>query len=507
MRPRSNTSPRAFSPLQKSSVTYATFSDALVALGFNQAQSQNYEWLTSYPEARPFLNAIQTSFTPECVLSEAEAATFENLSKSTPQLPDEQLYMASRPLMNGTTQYPDVHHQRRSRLEAARKQLSMLKKQKEVLEEALSHKRARPRGALSPHTPPLRRNRLSEEQSTEQLADELAAFTPTESLFMGAEEGVAAYIQKEEAFSEELRSYAQQTVQDEVHGEHRSSHETKTSSLKGLVRSYAAIKSNQFIEETRLARANAILIYINMNKAAYTEMPLTSVRSLIKDQRHRGSLAIKARAKELEDEAQETLWNQIQDIALSETLRQQESLLELERFCAARCLEQRLRIHSFNVAVKAQEKRLAEVSNALLHLSLPHENSDQNNKQISACGSDTFTKPGEKELEELQRILEESAPLADDMSTDNVISMENDVFDSAVETLADMLTDFANRIGCDDSWLRFESHAEFAPLVEDYERVLNYNTSILEAVLKRRRSPKGLSPRSRNWVQIVNSSR
>ncbi|CDF40817.1 unnamed protein product [Chondrus crispus] len=93
------------------------------------------------------------------------------------------------------------------------------------------------------------------------------------------------------------------------------------------------------------------------------------------------------------------------------------------------------------------------------------------------------------------------------MSTDNVISVENDVFDSAVETLADMLTDFANRIGCDDSWLRLESHAEFAPLVEDYERVLNYNTSILEAVLKRRRSPKGLSPRSRNWVQIVNSSR
>lgn len=505
MTPLSTKSSRSHSPLQKANATHATFSDALVALGFGQARSQKYEWLSSYPEARPLLTGIQTSFSPQCVLTESQADRYTDLVQKAPQLPDEQLFEASRPLMNGAPLLPDVRRQRQSRLEAAKKRLDLLNKQKEVLQEAVAQKRARPRGTMSPRTPPPRRNRPNDDPVWQRQVEMLRVSVQSNTVSFGADAEVDMYCQREQAFFDELLTYARQTLQERVPDDHSSIADPKKLSVKQLVNSYAAIKADQCMHEARLARANAMLTSISLSKGAYMEMSTASMHSLIKDLRDRGAKALKAKAKRVEEQAQDSLWSRIHAISLSETLRQQNTLLELARFCAVGCLEQRIRILCFNLAAKTQERRYRELFDALLGLLLKNQTDSVSNEKVLLQDPASIKRFGEDKYLEIRSAHTAMEMKEDELTSTAVTALENGIFDAAVQTMADMLTNFVNRIGCENSWLRLDSHPEYHPLLGEFEKILSYNTSILEAVLKRRGSPIAASPQSQNWIQIVNS--
>lgn len=506
MTPFSTKSPRSVSPLEKGSTSHATFSDALVALGFSQARSQKYEWLSSYPEARPLLAAIQTSFSPQCVLTETQASKYVHLAQNHPQLPDEHLFEASRPLTCGAPLFPDVQRQKKNRLKAARKRLDLLNAQKEVLREAVVQKRARPRGAMSPRTPPPRRNRPDEQPSVQRQVELLRMRVLRNPVSFSADATVDMYCQREQAFFDELLTYAGQTLQERAPDDRAALAEPQQVSLKQLVHSYATIKADQCMHEARLARANAMLTSISLSKGAYLEKSTASMHSLIKDLRDRGAKALKAKAKQVEEQAQDSLWSRIHTISLTETLRQQNTILELARFCAVVCLEQRVRILCFNLATSAQADRYRVLFDALHRLlSKPSGDGLGEQEQTSFEQAECATQTDEGQLLEIQRKISGLDVTEDELSSSSISALENDIFDSAVGTMVDLITGFVHRIGCENSWLRLDSHHDYAPLLAEFENILSHNTSILEAVLKRRGSPNGISPQSQNWVRIVNS--
>lgn len=502
----STKSPRLVSPLQHASTSHATFSDALVALGFSPARSQKYEWLSSYPEARPLLSAIQTSFSPQCVLAETHASKYANLAQKQPQLPDDQLFEASRPLTSGAPLFHDVHRQRQARLNAARKRLDLLNAQKDVLREAVVQKRARPRGAMSPRTPPPRRNRPDEEPSVQRLVEQLRAGMLRDSVSFGADASVDIYCQREHAFFDELLTYARQSLQERAPNDRAAPAEPQKLSMKQLVASHATIKADQCMREARLARANAMLTSISLSKGAYLEKSTASMHSLIKDLRDRGAKALKAKAKHVEEQAQDSLWSRIHTISLTETLRQQNTILELARFCAVVCLEQRIRILCFHLATRTQAGRYRMLFDALLRL-LSKSSKDTLGEQEETsfkqaeCGTGTE----ENQVLEMQKKIADMEVTEDELNSTSISALENGIFDSAVRTMVDLITGFVHRIGREDSWLRLDSHQDYAPLLAEFEKILNHNTSILEAVLKRRGLPNGVSPQGQNWVRIVNS--
>lgn len=75
---------------------------ALQALGFASAESAaSFDWLYSYPEARPLLCAITTSFSADCVLTEEEVCRYADFGgRRTPPLPFEDGIFAARVLFD-----------------------------------------------------------------------------------------------------------------------------------------------------------------------------------------------------------------------------------------------------------------------------------------------------------------------------------------------------------------------------------------------------------------------
>lgn len=274
-------------------------------------------------------------------------------------------------------------------------------------------------------------------------------------------------------------------------------------SLRQIVKSYAEIKAQQCLQEARLLRANAMLASLNLHKQS-PRKPLASasLHALIKDLRAKGKSALDMKVKAVAEKAEEQLWERIQTVLLTDTLRRQNHIIETARFFAKICLEQRVRIVSFNLATLAQEDRFHQLFDSLRRLAT----TARHDCTSPSADIRTDLSVAPVDFAELHRQLLSPSDLFDQAEPlSEIEAFERAVFNSGMQNLSERFNDFTNKIGWDGSWLRLDSHPRYDVPVCELERLLNHNTAILEAVLRKRESHSGAAIQSRAWIDLVNS--
>lgn len=314
---------------------------------------------------------------------------------------------------------------------------------------------------------------------------------------------IDVYFQRECHLFGEMLNFARQNFQMQRLTKSYAPTAPGTLSLRQIVKSYAEIKAQHCIQEARLLRANAMLAILDMHKQSpRKQLASVSLHALIKDLRAKGKNALDMKVRLISEKAEEQLWERIQMVLLTDTLRRQNHIIETARFFAKICLEQRVRALCFSLATSAQEDRYHQLFDILRRLAATASH------DCTSRGGDMRTGLSATPVDftELhRRLLSPADVLVPLKSFSEIEAFEREVFDSGIQTLSKKLEDFINEIGREGSWLRLDSHPRYDVLVNELGKLLNHNTAILEAVLRKRELHGGAAIQSRAWIDIVNS--
>lgn len=482
----------------------SSFSDTLVDLGFAQAKSQKFEWLTSFPTARPLLRAIQTHFTPECVLTSEQAIQYASLRQNLPVLPDSELLEAAKLLVPPALSYPDITQQRRQHLDRARKRLSLLRVQRDLLREELSLQRPyrRTQNSCSPSAQTRKNSDAHCIQHLQEGLDHLRTCLRLNPCSLNMDTSIDMYCQKERHLFDEMLTFAAQNFQIQRPAKSYGPTTPGALSLRQVVKSYSEIKGQHCIQEARLLRANAMLASLNLHMhSPRKQHPSASLHALIKDLRAKGMSALNTKVKAVTERSEEQLWERIQTVLLTETLRRQNHIIETARFFAKICLEQRVRILCFYLATSAQEDRYRQLYDVLHRLAATARR-DSTLQATNAQGNLSVTPV---DFTEMYRPLWSVMGTLDHVKQlSEIEAFEGEIFNSGIQCLSERLAQFIHKIGWDGSWLRLDSHPKYNAMVKELEGLLNHNTAILEAVLRKRESQTNTAAHSRDWIDAVN---
>lgn len=483
---------------------------SLVTLGFDQARYQNFGWLTLCRTAKPLLESICTSFSKECILSPNEADKYKSLRHST-IIPDSALFEAAELLSNAELKLLRVREEKKLLLETAKHRLELLRRQEERLHDAVNQKRRLARAALSPKSLRSRLSRLAQDDNSESdsschLVDELKEAFQGISYAHHLDPKVDTYVQKERALSEELFVSAKQVIiGNEVNIAPTSA--AQRLSVHELVKAYGDIKADQCLFEARLARNNAILAALSLNKFAFLETSSSSMQSLTKDLQVRGKIAVEAKSRHVSEQAKNSLWSKLNEITYVETLRRQNAIVDFMQLSAELCFLQRMRLLCFRLVISGQAALYQSLYDKLSNLA----------SNPATKGSPALTLPktpilsGEstnREFSGSPNIHDLSRTSSGDhlfTSACSMESLESKTFNLRIQQLTDTLDDFLSTAAFQDGIPRFESHHDFITLVEEVENVLAHNTGILNTVLRKRESRLPSTAAARNWAKFVSS--
>lgn len=492
------------------SETNDSFSASLVALGFEQAENQSFEWLSSYTSTQPLLQAISTSFSKECVLTRSEADEYR-LLRDTVNIPDSVLYETAE-LLTSEPKLSSLEEEKKLLLDTAKQRLELLRKQEEILRDAVSQQRKRVRAAVSPQSMRSRLSRLvqpdsSDSESSDSVADELKDVFQAISNPQNLDPNVDTYIEKERAFSEELLASAKQVLFEKEVDISSTSSSPEELPVRALVQSYGDIKANQCIYEARLAKNNAVLAALNQDKFVFLETSCSSMNALIKDLQVRGKKAMETRSKHVSEQARDSLWARLEEIRHEEMLSRQTTIIDFMQLSAQLCFQQRMRLVCFRLVVSRQEELYQSLLDKLRNLA-PDAPSEAH-AALSCLTSPSRSSGGScstKTSDQLDLTNRETTTHQSSVSTSCKVTMESigrKTFTLRVQQLAETLEDFLSTTICKDGIPRFESHQDYLPLVEKVEKVLARNTSVLNAVLRKRKAPVAISAAAEDWAKLV----
>lgn len=470
-----------------------TFSDAIFKLGFSDARDQKFEWLTSYPSARPLLNAIMTHFTPDCVLTHQQAYKFKTLTQSQPLPPDSELLDAADALQPPAQVFPNISEQYEKRLLAAKQRLALLSTQRNILREQLaSISHESPSRPSSPHD---ENPHVLNLDPLNGVMHRLNATLRSNPCTLNLDPSIEMYIRRERNLFHQLLSFARQNFDIQRSPKSYAPSAPPSLSLAQLIASYANIKSQQVLQEIRLFRANAILTALNLQTCSPNLQESSTLHAFLDDLRKRTKPLLHAKAETIANHAEEQLWARIHAALLTDTLRRQNHIIETARFYANICLQQRLRIMCFTMATSAQERRFQHLHELLSELADLRQRSVKLRARETGC-----------HMTEMCQVVVSGRGCQNAMSCPQVDAFEEEVFNSGIQSLSDGLTGFIERIGQEGSWLRLDSHPRYVLLVKELESLLNHNTAILEAVLRKRESHSTVAAQNRRWIKVVNES-
>lgn len=529
---------------------------ALEALGFAPASDISFDWLFSYPDARPLLHAIATNFTPvDCVLTATEARSYAQLcSSETTLLPSSDAVMAARPLMESPLLPPNPTA---AEAIALRKRLANINAQVQLLEDNL---RAREPDNISNNAIPHYDERVqysedickfeefehgdghSDDSSATlnvifALRDELDKlrqtlrehFSGNNGIFSDSNETVLTYVDVEQR---EARALA--TIIDNISRSRSGSVPHELLQHDELVRTtlncYAELRGRLYVEQAKLIRAEKIIASLSSpDDSRYIELGDTvSMEALTAELRARTETSLAEAAQSVAHRAKKVMNDRVYSDALAQSLeRHAEHIESLEKVVVA-LVEQRLRILCIQTSQNRQTETYHELFDALqLLLSLGDASSaiaqSSSNVKQEPLIENLVMSPSVKVSSKFQNeirpieVQEESSyrkvqEIANEEITKEITNnsdeLEETIFQENLHHASSILQGFRKRIGAERDWLDVDTSPSIAALIDQLENDIASNTVVLETLLRNRdRIQQGAMPANspkHNWIKQVN---
>lgn len=469
-----------------------TFSDALVSLGYTQAANQKFEWLSAYPSAQPLLSSIAISFDSSCVLTEEEAKRYSLIKQKDNLLPPEQLVSAAKTLLPPNPSFPSVDQERRRRNEAAKTRLRLLKVQRDLLKEELKRVHDARHDVQSPSVG--KEGELS--KKLERAVSRLRFLLRLNSCAVNEDPATEVYMKKEKLLFSQLVAFAKKHFDVEQNAMSHANKEAELLPLQYIIRSYGNIKAQHYVEEARLHRANAILAALKMREfSPRKERVSATLKAYAKEMRERSKRMLEEKQKVVKGNAEEELLTHLQSEMLTETLRRYDYIIDTAKFFKTMSARQRIRIMCFDIVTGEQHDRYNQLHLALNEL-CSRFTEDVHGEQVGP-----FPLSHGESTAHVCEVEKRLRPLAPGYELE---MLENAAFQHSKRQLSQTLIDFTDKIGWDGSWIKLGAHPEFAQMMDKLEKLQSQNTSILEAVLKKRDSHGRIASQTRSRLKELN---
>lgn len=476
--------------------------ETLAILGFQQARQHTYEWLMAYPDARPLLEAIQTCFNPQSVLSESETAEFSRITDTRSPLCAIDALFAASPLEHTTVDcQPD--QKRQAQLKSAREHLALLTFQRDALKEAIRNSPMQPR--TSACLPDSQCSKFSASDTCfriRSMLQHLQHHLQRDVVSISFASDFKHYTAKERIHSDIIAAFTAEVSYKQPHAAQHPQF-SSNSHIKKIVQSYADLRANHCKTEAQLKREIAIVSSLNSNDGEFLDMTAASMRPH-QDWRVRGITELEGKAKRVSEEASDFLWKKIEVFTLSDSLLKQKSYIDSMDISLRAFIEQRLRIHCFQAIVDLQstQRNLLEASlQKIISQSINPIQLDQNAAtNLSSLQPFSALSLGHMSLSESG---------LENLTSSNSVQ-EDDNFSSTVDELLTLLGQFLETTSSKKGSLELQSHPRYSGLVKKLEEVLSGNSIILDALIRKRAtivngSASPMRQSNHSWISKINS--
>lgn len=522
---------------------------ALESLGFAPASDISFDWLYSYPDARPLLYAIATSFTPgDSVLTAAESRRYAQIcSSETSLLPSSDVIRAAQPLMESPSLPPNPVAAEAAEL---RKRLTNVNAQIQLLEDSLraegldvNFDNSTDHEDKSAHCEDENREVEEYEHLDEQSGDPRATLSAISAFrneldvlhhtfrdhsfgsanLSNSNEAVFKYVEAEQR---EARALA--TIVDNISGPRSASapHELLQHDefVRTTVHSYAELQARLYAEQARMIRAEAMIASLSSpDDNRYIEMGDTAtIESLTAELRARTKTSLAEATQSVAHRAKKAINDRLCADALAQSLEQHTEHIETLEKVVIALVEQRFRI----LCVQASQHRQAGLYNELFDaiqfllsmsnttpsgaqstLNSKHEPSQDN---ISESTSANMSSPFQNE-----QIMVKGTPssrkwkeVTNEDSAKTIDDLEETIFQQNTQQASSILQEFRQRIGAERDWLDLQTNPNITALIDRLENDLASNTVVLETLLRNRdriqQGAMSTSSPKHDWVSKVN---
>lgn len=537
------------SPLTDPSDPSYALTTALLNLGYEPAARETYDWLYTYRNARPLLDALASSFTPSCVLSEPEADRYAALLKRSPHPLDEpHASAAALPLLTAPSVQPrsDAHKQLTAALQM---RLTNLHAQVHALQEAerTSADVAAHSGdaahdfSVSPRTPSPRHAADADGREThphvEDEADVSMALGTLRDHLDELENAVQFRTprssQRHDGMlsNHDTHAYCEQEMREcnsvahtiELHVRQSGLQDgnvaaalSEEAPLTAIVASYAELQVRLCKADAELARYTGMMTsmtedddgrFVNnmVSDNGNDETTVTSMQSVATELSQRAARTMGTLLDEVRHRAAQNAWNRLYAQALTRSMERQTDYIDLLQECLINVVEQRLRVLCLQ---RSQEQRLLR-QNDLFDSLLLLQQSDRHYGIKGECKSEKVCVGSAKQEDTISTndvakgtsveaaYHGEDRAEGDDSADEQKIQMmtesdvdrtEEEMFTVALNDASSMLMEFRERIGCNhgQTWLDLQTNSKVRSQIKELGGEVTSNMKVLEALLRNR---------------------
>lgn len=493
-----------------------TLSEALFELGFVQAKTQNYDWMTTYPDAIPLLEEIRTNIHPSCVLAASDAEKHRSLTLTHEHVSPSDIVDAARPLINAPL-LKDVTSSRKALIASLRNKVENLKTQRKILQDACADAQDSHNAATLPKSAQdKRKKRNIKLLRLRATIERLKEFASQDLDALQNDSDVLRYCDAEAKHNENIASVVLQRFRRDL-SEAFDYQASMTQRARQAVNAYAKLKRMQCMYRALVIRDAAMIASLEKNDGKYLEMTSSSMHSLIKELQNNSEKAMQLKANKVAEASREALQKEVGHFSHSERVRQQNEYIDAMQNCVSLYVEQRIRIHCLQV-VASHVTTLREQAVGVLEKATPDLS------RVTFSGKVDPSRKTEESNEETENneswrdanVTERSCNECKD-DTHSLQALEDQAFSFYVggvaSEIASLTTSIPETSSHPRSWLRFSSHPQSDALINELEAQLGQNTAVLEALLQKKAaivdkasaSAREHSP-SVSWVSRINAT-